>query len=41
MVKLKPELVMATGAGTLASEASSQEVSFILAILFMFTSFTK
>lgn len=41
MVKLKPELVMATGAGTLASEASWPEVSFTLAILFMLTSFTK
>lgn len=41
MVKLKPELVMATGAGTLASEASWPEVSFTLAILFKLTSFTK
>lgn len=41
MVKLKPELVMATGAGTLASEASWPEVSFTLAILFRLTSFTK
>lgn len=41
MVKLKPELVMATGAGTLASEASWPEVCFAVAVLFMFPSFAK
>lgn len=41
MVKLKPELVKATGASTLASEASWPVVGFTMAVLLTFPSFAK